>query len=122
MTAAEIISAVDTLEPNAYAAAQKLAWLSELDAQIFAEVVSTHDEPIRDELEPYDETSDELLVPFPWGGELYRWAMIAQIRLHNAEGERYNQAIAAFSAAYQSFVDWYNRTHRPKAAGPRFVF
>ena len=122
MTAGTLIGQVDALEPNQYTQAQKLLWLSELDAQIFAEIVTTHEDPIREAFEPYSATTDELLVPFPWDGDLYRWALIAQIRLHNAEGERYNQAITAFSAAYQSFADQYNRSHRPKAAGSRFIF
>ena len=64
---------------------------------------------------PY-ETSSVLLVPSPWAGELYRWALIAQIRLHNAEAARYNQAAAALAAAWRAFADHCNRTRRPLGA------
>ena len=122
MTIAEVIAQVDELEPNQYSEEAKLRWLNELDAQIYREVIETHDDPICESFEPYESTEQELLVPFPWDGELYRWSLITQIRLHNAESMRYNQAVTAFGAAYQSFADWYNRTHRPKAEGSRFLF
>lgn len=122
MTAGEAITQVDALEPNQYSTDEKMRWLNELDEQIFLEIIKTHEEPDTEEFEPAGASTDVLLVPSPWCGDLYRWALIAQIRLHNAESVRYNQAITAFSAAYQAFADYYNRTHRPKAAGTRFLF
>ena len=122
MTAGDVITQVDGLEPNQFSEADKLRWLSELDGQIFHEVIATHEGAELESFSAHASTTSELLVPFPYDGDLYRWALIAQIRLHNAESARYNQAITAFSAAYQAFVDWYNRTHAPKSAGKRFVF
>lgn len=42
MTINEAISAADALKPNQYDAAQKRAWLSELDGRIHRELILTH--------------------------------------------------------------------------------
>lgn len=42
MTAGDIISKVDMLEPNQYSTTQKLEWLSTLDGKIIDQVIKTH--------------------------------------------------------------------------------
>ena len=42
MTIAQAIETVNTLKPNQYSDSQKVAWLSQLDGKIFAELISTH--------------------------------------------------------------------------------
>lgn len=60
MQAADIISEVDALEPNQYGMEFKLRWLSDLDGQIFDEVMKQH-LPL---------TGNERLRPFFWGNPL----------------------------------------------------
>ena len=138
MTTGEAIRRVDELKPNAYTDQMKISWLSELDGKIFEEVILTHiDEHIPPpgifyphdapemEVEVFSEYStleDELIVPFPYAGDVYTFYLMSQIDLHNAETAKYNQSITLYNAAYQTYFDWYNRTHKPIRKGRRIRF
>lgn len=122
MTIAEIIRKVDELEPNQYEDSQKLHWLSTLDGQIFEEVIKAHEDPVRESFTAYTEATDKLLVPFPYGEDLYCWYLQAMIAAENAESTKYGQMMAMFNGAFSQFESWYNRTHRPKKAATRFWF
>ena len=70
MTIAEAIASCDAQQPNAYSAAEKRRWLSELDGQLYDEVFLTHQDP--PSFTPY--TADtpqttQLLLPHPGGGQ-----------------------------------------------------
>ena len=54
-----------------------------------------------------------LPVPFPHDAIYVKW-LLSQIDLHNGDFERYNNALVNFHAAYQAFVDSYNRAHMPR--------
>jgi hypothetical protein len=56
------------------------------------------------------DTNTELLMPEPFA-EAYILYMAAQIDLHNAEYEEYNNTIELFNDMYQAFKNWYNRNH-----------
>lgn len=121
MTAGEAIRRVDELEPNQFSDAQKLRWLSNLDGQIYEELVKTHADPIREQFEEYVNLDDELLVPFPYAEGLYNWYLQAMIAAENSETESYEQLRQLYNSALQQFSDWYNRRHRP-LGGARFWF
>lgn len=122
MTVAEIIRRVDELEPNQYEDEQKLRWLSLLDGQIFEEVIRTHENPIRESFTAYSSDSDELLVPFPYGEEVYSWYLQAMIAAENAETGKYSQMMTMFNGVFSQFEAWYNRTHMPISGSTRFWF
>jgi hypothetical protein len=54
-----------------------------------------------------------LLIPPPYDDVYIKW-LGAQIDYHNAEFDRYNNGMVMFNAGYQSFVDFFNRTHMPR--------
>ena len=117
MTAGEAIAAADLLRPNQYTTQQKLHWLRLLDGQIQLELFDSHeDAPLPMTEEEYTEDT-ELLAPMPYGGELYAAYLFSQIDLNNAEIQKYNQSAALVTAAWRQLSDWYNREHKPKAAG-----
>lgn len=150
MTTGEAIKRVNDLKPNTYTDQMKIAWLSELDGKIFQEVILTHevrkhhhhhhwpdpldreDDSMEEkehhhhhhhcEFKPYKDLTDELIVPFPHAGDVYTFYLMSQIDLHNAETAKYNQSIVLFNAAYQTYSDWYNRTHKPISHGRRISF
>ena len=124
MTVNEIIAKVDLKEPNSYTAAEKIAWLSNLDGKIFEEVIKTHEgyDPETDEFEPYEDGSEDLLVGEPYGEELYTHYVIAMIAAGNAEISRYNQQIAMYNACYSQWWNRFNSTHTPLHARRRFMF
>lgn len=122
MTVTEVLQKVDELEPNQYDDRQKAHWLSLLDGQIFEEIIKTHEDPIRESFSGYTDFGEEMLVPFPYGEELYTWYLQAMIAAENAENDKYDQMMSMYNSVFTQFSNWYNRTHQPKKAETRFWF
>lgn len=122
MTGTQIIELVDLKEPNSYTAAEKVSWLSSLDGKIFEEVIKKYAEyDPEEEFTPYTDGSEDLLIDFPYGEDLYVHYLIAMIAQGNAEVSRYNQQIALYNTAYSQWWNHYNTTHHPMGR-PRFRF
>ncbi len=121
MTIGDVINRVDELAPNQYSEEQKIRWLTGLDGKIFAEIILTHQDPVRESFSAYEDTSCELLVPFPYAEDLYSWYLQAMIAAQNAESAKFEQLRVLYNDALKQFQDWYNRTHRP-IGGARFWF
>ena len=68
--AMDMIERLDMLEPNDYAPEQKLRWLSALDGKIYREVIRTH-EGGNVWPGPYVRGDEELIVPLPYGEDIY---------------------------------------------------
>lgn len=113
MYIAQAIETVDRLKPNAYSREEKVKWLSDVDAQIYREIILTHT-PQGDAFKGYDGSTDiettELIAPNPYD-ELYIFALKRQIDLNNEEYAKYNNDCLLFNSAYTNFYDWYNREH-----------
>jgi len=109
----ETISELRGLKPNQYSDGMLVKWLSDLDGQIYENVMrNTEDAPPPPAL-PYKEEHDmetELLAPMPYAG-VYIHYMAAQIDFHNGEYERYNNGMVMYNVALQEFADAWNRTH-----------
>lgn len=107
LTAAEVLSQVDTLLPNQYTAAEKLRWLRQAEGFVRREILC-------DGIELPDISMEtELLVPAPYD-ELYRYYLEAQIHYANAEMTRYNNASTAWNNAFLTYRDYHARTAMPK--------
>lgn len=122
MTVQEAIDRVDKLRPNQYDTETKTRWLSNLDGMIFREVIITHEHPHCTHFNGHSCPDDELLVKEPYAGDIYNFYLQMQIDKENAEYKRYNQSVTMYNNAYQTFQDWYNRTHRPLPARAHFVY
>jgi len=124
----QAIDRVDIMRPNMQDRSLKIAWLSELDGLVWKELILKHwmqteeydgykkDEQGRPVMPVYDEDTDggeELLVPAPYDN-LYLYWLMAKIDEQTLEQEKYNNDQAMFSAAYDSFSDYWTRTHMPK--------
>ena len=120
MTLGELLNQVDALKRNDYPAAQKIAWLSDVELFIKREIIDTHetDADERADSEAFSGYTEDtphdtaLLVPAPYC-ELYRFALEKQIDLANGEMNKYNNSVTLFNNAYATFAAWYNRTHMP---------
>lgn len=115
MTINEAIAQVNALKPNTYDDAIKVAWLSNLDGQIYVECIRTHEGAEDIAMPLYDKDVDmdtELLVKEPYS-DLYVKYMAAQIDYHNAEFGRYGNSMVMFNASLDDFYAWYTRTHMP---------
>ncbi len=118
----EAINRIDSLKHNTYTEADKVAWLSRLDAMVKTHIIDTHEGGDDVIFTWYDDSTDpqtELLVPAPYDEVYLRW-MEAQIDYHNGEYDKYNNAIDMFHAAYEGYQNYYNRTHMPK--GKKFKY
>lgn len=126
MKVSDILAQVNTLRPNLYNDDIKIRWLAALDGQIFLELVSHYypaGEPLRGDFEepaavtaeftPPNAVDDELLVPFPYGDDVYTSYLLAMIDKANGEVEKYNQSITAYAAAYKQYQAWFIRSHTP---------
>lgn len=116
MTMQQAIDQIDMLKPNVFPVEQKKQWLSEADKMVWHEIYMTH-EGLAPEasFEGYDQDTDpsvELLVPEPYT-DIYRHYMATMMDLANAESGKYMQDKSLFNAAYQTFGDFWRRTHMP---------
>lgn len=116
MTINDLITEVDDLKTNQYSDEQKVRWINEIEGRILDEIIRNRkireDEEIPDEVY-YDEEIDmdtELLVKEPYS-DLYRYYLFSMIDLSNEEYDRYQNSAVLFNNRYQSFADYWYRTH-----------
>lgn len=122
--AKDILDEVDILMPNQYSSEIKLGWLSQLDGSIFDELIKTHHPmPCKCDFKPYESDDTELLIPYPYGKDVYTFYLQAKIAAQNSEVAKANQYSAQYNAAYQIYSSYYNRNHMPVGrADKRFHF
>lgn len=126
MNIAIALRTVDLLKPNNYPDSVLINWLSTLDGKLYAEVFSKRKgNPRRHGFEGYNEKTDpdttELLVPWPYGDDLYIFYLQMCIDRENGETRKYNADAQQFNTAYKEFCDYWNRTH-PPVHRKRFLF
>ena len=116
MKVKDAIDLANEWEENRFSTATKVEWLTLLDGKILEEVINAHEDA--DEMEsdlPYtvaDYATQDLLVPDPYS-DFYPLYLQAQIQLSNGDTARYNQSVALYNNAYQTWQDAYNRAHMP---------
>ncbi len=120
MTVQEVIARADALRPNAVPEAQKIRWISALEAMIKDEIADTHagwdaEVPEGSLLAP----DDELFAPLPYDGAYVFW-LLAHIDAANGEFDSYANSVRLFHNAFSAFADHVNRTHPPKSAEVNF--
>lgn len=123
MTIHDAIARVDALKPNRFKEGQKIAWLGNLEGQIINELVLTHAHPGMTVNLVFDEnmdTSQNLIVPHPYD-EVYILYLQSQIDLNNMEIAKYNNSKTLYNNAYQTLVDYWNRTHMPVSRVTHFT-
>lgn len=121
MTVLEAIGRVDETKPNAWSQAEKVRWLSEVDARIKTLIMEGREGAFCcfHGYDPEWDLGTELLAPMPFDAMYLRW-LEAQIDYHNEELEGYNAAMALFDAAFEAYRNWYNRRYPRKAEKLRY--
>lgn len=61
----------------------------------------------------------ELLVKFPYD-EIYTWWLASKVDWANQEMDKYNNDRTLFNSAYDTYSDWYTRTHMPRQRSREF--
>lgn len=116
MTIQEAITNIDDLKSNMIPHFRKVAWLSELDGKVFREVFMTHEGMPRGIcFEGYNQETDPsttLLIPDAYA-EVYQHYLAAEIDNVNRETNEYTKSMIRFNASWQTFCDYWNRTHTP---------
>lgn len=118
----EALDRIDSLKHNTYTQGEKVEWLSRLDGLVKAQIIDTHEGGDEIAFRPYSERTDmesELLIPSPFDDVYIRW-LEAQIDYYNGEMARYNNSVAMFNTAYETYQRHYNRNHKPN--GKKFRF
>lgn len=122
MKIGEAIATLDELKANTYTQENKVMWLSRLDKMVVENVLKHYEGTEDYEFNGYNAETDEeteLLMPEPFA-EAYIRYMSAQIDLHNADYEEYNNTIELFNEMYQQYKNWYNRNHKAVIASKYF--
>jgi hypothetical protein len=114
MTIQTALDRKDLISPDTFPKDLKVTWLSELDAQLFIELIQTHENQENISFEIYDpsETDKNLLVPFPYD-KLYIPYLIAKCAEAYGETEEYNNATASYLAALREFKAYWNKKYMP---------
>lgn len=115
MTISEAIDMLDNMMPNAYSQDDKVDWLNQIDGLIYKTIISTHDGVADISFNGYDKETDvrtELLVEAPFDEIYYLW-MESRVNYLNGENVKYNNSIARYNDLFQTYSNWYNRTHMP---------
>ena len=122
MKAMDIIDRVDLMEPNQYSPEQKLHWLSNLDGKLFNELVRPRD-PERQAPLPYESGQEQLLIPQPYGEDIYYNYLQAMIAAENSETQRYNRRMTMFNSLLMEYANFLNRSQAPVSReGTHFIF
>lgn len=116
MTIMECLERVDTLRPNAYTKAEKLAWINALEVRLYTEVVLQHEGWDGIALAPYTEdTPDDTLLMFkPPHDEMYLYYLLSMIALFNGELLKYQNDHQLFNEAYKQAAAAYTRQVMPR--------
>lgn len=115
MTVAQIISKCDELFPNALLFSVKAQWLKELDSRIYSEFLMKFTDNEREYADYEYSSSTQLLLPDSFS-EVYLRYLVMQQDIMNSDTARYQNSQLLFNAAYLSFMNFYNRTHKIKEA------
>lgn len=117
MTIQAVIDKIDSLKPNTIPYHEKLAWLSELDGKVFREIYMTHEGmPAGIEFHGYDQDTNPattLLIPDGYT-DVYQHYLAAEIDNVNRETNEYTKDKIRFANSWQTFCDYWTRTHMPK--------
>lgn len=116
-TIGQIVDLVDQLRENAFPKALKVAWISELDALVAADVM------LLDILEleqfRYDPEKDldrEPLVRFPHDN-IYHYWLCAKIDAENGEYRRYQNTMQLYNGAFLAYRTWFSRVYDAAECG-----
>lgn len=119
MTLRELLDHMDTTRPSAYTPAQKTAWVSDLEAVIWTQIL----------LQPmslwhaYDADADadtRLLLPDGWRRVYTAW-LDAMIDLANGEYNRYQNSMSLYNACISELGAWYADLYEPAMRPARWT-
>lgn len=118
MTIDTAIARANDAMRNGMETSRAVTWLSDLDARLYAEVISTHEGAGMWEAYGEGTSGDTVLLASGPYESLYEYWLMARMHERNQDDERYNACITQFNALCEAWKIWYNKQHRaimPKA-------
>lgn len=116
MTIKECLDYVDASINNTMAREHKIKILSNLDKQIYNDIISTK-KGSPDTFNGYDpdrvDENKKLLVPEPYD-EMYNYYLMARIHLSLQEINYHNNYMEIYNGLYNQFIYYYNRKYKSK--------
>jgi len=111
MIISDIITEVDKLRPgNKFTTAQKIDWISNLDAKIHNDIIVPYSK--RDErFYSYKAATDKVIASDRYM-QMYINYVVAQIDYYLTEYSRFNNGMVMFNNEYSEFERDFIRTHR----------
>lgn len=109
-TLKEIISLVDTINPNAYSDEVKAFWVNEVESYIQGEIFNIA--PL--DITPYVPYSECMDVPLTLGDsyeKIYTTYLNAMIDFANKDFASYNNDLALYNTYIDEYAKWYIRHH-----------
>ncbi len=111
----EALDRTYALRPDSFGQEEKIAWLSELDHQLYREVFLTHENntasPSAFPYSPCD-TEKELMIPAPYD-KVYISYLKAKIEEAYGEVDSYNNAAAMYHQQLGEFKRFWHRNNKP---------
>lgn len=113
MTINEAIAQVNRTRQNRIPDDVMIRWLSNLDHQIYEEVIKTREGWESVSFMPYgaDDGEKKLLVPPPYD-EMYIYKLEASIYYEQREINKYATSMTMFNAVMEQYMKKYSREHR----------
>jgi len=110
------IDQVRNLKPNQYDDETLVGWLSDLDGQIWQDLLCHYGDAGMSAPQPYEYEKDletELLIERPHE-EIYVIYLCAKVDYQNGEFDRYNNAMMMVMSKMEAYQNAYNRMHMPR--------
>lgn len=122
MTIQQALDRKSIVDKDSFPPELKIPWLSELDAQLFIEVIQTHENPDNVTFKPYtpEDAGKPLLVPFPYD-KLYIPYLMARAAEAYGEIDDFNNHNAVYEKFLREFKGYWNKKYRPILPGTRTV-
>ena len=118
MTIQQVLDRKSIIDKDPFPEELKITWLSELDAQLYIELIQTHENPDGVTFSPYtaDDKGKTLLVPFPYD-KLYIPYLFAKVAEACGETEDYNNHLSSYEMALREFKAYWNKKYMPISPG-----
>ncbi len=110
-TVGEIVRMTDLFRENAIPEEMKVAWISELDALIAADVMGFAPEELGQfQYDPEADMDRVPLVKFPYNG-IYHYWLCAKIDAENGEYDKHQNSMQLYNGAFIAFRTWFSQTY-----------
>ena len=115
MTIRQLQDRLQAMKPHAFTQAEVIEWLSRVEGRVFAQIIQTHENPALITFAGYTTSTVDttaLIAPTPYD-ELYLYALMTQVDLHNMELDKYNNSAMLYNKAWGDFAAFWNREFMP---------